>query len=273
MIDGYVAKGYEPVYEIFKRHVKDGIEDGSQLCIYVKGELVIDLWTTSALNKPYGPDHIQNVFSTTKVITSLVIAMLVDRGYLKYNQKIIDIWPEYGQNGKENTTLEMIMRHEGGLAKFDQKLDTSDLTTESICNNSICNIIADQIPSHEPGTERHYHAFTRGIIINEIVRRVDPQGRTIGQFIRDEITKPLNIDKQLCVGLKNDEFDKSIDVILTDPWWTWIQLLLPRFLGGGKVAVCSKMIRLATLIGIPYIKTRNWFYKLFWGIDNEELDF
>ena len=35
--------------------------------------------------------------------------------------------------------------------------------------------------------KRQYHAFTRGFIINELVRRIHPDGKTIGQILRDEI--------------------------------------------------------------------------------------
>jgi hypothetical protein len=35
--------------------------------------------------------------------------------------------------------------------------------------------------------KREYHAVTRGLVINEIVRRVDPLGRTVGEFLRAEV--------------------------------------------------------------------------------------
>lgn len=38
--------------------------------------------------------------------------MLVDRGYIKYSDKICQYWPKFAQNGKENISLEMIMCHQ-----------------------------------------------------------------------------------------------------------------------------------------------------------------
>ena len=35
--------------------------------------------------------------------------------------------------------------------------------------------------------KRQYHGFTRGFIINELVRRIHPDGKTIGQILKDEI--------------------------------------------------------------------------------------
>jgi CubicO group peptidase (beta-lactamase class C family) len=42
---------------------------------------------------PYASDAIQNIFSSTKAITSIVIAILVDRGHLRYDMPICEIWP------------------------------------------------------------------------------------------------------------------------------------------------------------------------------------
>ena len=37
-------------------------------------------------------------------------------------------------------------------------------------------------------TKRAYHRMTRGWILNEIVRRVDPEGRTMGEIFFQEVT-------------------------------------------------------------------------------------
>ena len=76
---------------------------------------MVDIWASR--DEAYDISSIQNVFSSTKVLTSLVVAMLFDRGHLKYTDKIVDVWPEYGQHGKENTTVAMMMRHECGIAE------------------------------------------------------------------------------------------------------------------------------------------------------------
>ena len=48
--------------------------------------------------------------------------------------------------------------------------------------------------------------MSRGWIVNEIVRRVDPQGRTIGEIIQEDINVPLGIDeKELFIGAKNEQ--------------------------------------------------------------------
>ena len=43
-----------------------------------------------------------------QAVGAVCIALLVDRGLLRYSDKIIEFWPEYGQNGKKNTTVEHV---------------------------------------------------------------------------------------------------------------------------------------------------------------------
>jgi len=38
----------------------------------------------------------------------------------------------------------------------------------------------------ENNDERAYHALTKDTIVNEIFRRVEPKGRTLGEFLRQE---------------------------------------------------------------------------------------
>ena len=44
------------------------------------------------------------------------------------------------------------------------------------------------------------HSITRGWVANEIFRRVEPQGRTMGKFLQDEISGPLDIDVNINVS-------------------------------------------------------------------------
>ena len=79
-----------------------------------------------------------------------------------------------------------------------------DIQTESIKKN----ILGEQIEKHKPSWpaegKRMYHSLTRGWIANEIFRRVDPQGKTIGEFLDLEISKKLNVD--VFVGCSRENY-------------------------------------------------------------------
>jgi CubicO group peptidase (beta-lactamase class C family) len=55
-------------------------------------------------------------------------------------------------------------------------------------------VMARQKPAWEPGTRQAYHAITLGFYEGELLRRVDPQHRSLGQFFANEIATPLGLD-------------------------------------------------------------------------------
>src|SRR5262252_5077083 len=78
---------------------------------------------------PYDTETIQLVASTTKFVESLVIALLVDRGRLRYDDPIVDHWPEFagGRDGKGQVTVRQLMMHRAGLPVFERKLGDDEL--------------------------------------------------------------------------------------------------------------------------------------------------
>lgn len=259
---GTCLLGYEKVRDVFERNLRNGIEDRAQCCVYVKGIKVVDLWGTSPEtpsiereNFKYRADAVQNVFSTTKVLTSVVIAMLVDRGFLQYDQLVSSIWEEFDCEGKGSTTVAMVMRHEAGLHRLNKTIASEDLTPERIRSGVVSDIIAQQRPRHRPGAKRIYHALTRGWIVNEIVRRVDPKGRTVGEFLRDEVAEPLGLGEELFIGIPEKYHHKIAPLKSPKMWYTWSQLALPTYLGGGAVPCSIDMLRWAILAGVPLYQT------------------
>jgi CubicO group peptidase (beta-lactamase class C family) len=246
-----VAPGYEKVATVFRRHFDDEQEHCAQVCAFVDGTKVVDLWGSRSQVGDYGPDSVHNIFSAGKSVTSLVVAMLVDRNLIHYDQKISHVWPEFGQHGKENITIAMLMKHEAGLQQFDRAIPLSQLTSEQLKDGSISQLIEEQTPSTEPGGARQYHAMTRGWIVNEIVRRVDPTGRTVREFVHDEIASPLGLGRELSTGLQAGNRHKNAHLTYSPLIRTWLQSWLPACLGGGKVQFGSMSIQLMVAAGFP----------------------
>ena len=108
--------------------------------------------------------------------------MMVDRGLLDYDEPVCKYWPEFAKNGKDRITLADVLRHESGLSSFNFIHNDHDILRENIKTNSIGAVIetcSPYFPNATNGidTKRAYHGITRGFILNEIVRRVDPKGR------------------------------------------------------------------------------------------------
>ncbi|CAF1433885.1 unnamed protein product [Adineta ricciae] len=203
-IHGYVAPGWEIVRTVFEQNFIDGLDIGASVCVYHRGQCVIDLsggWKdVQHREEPYTSQTLQLVFSATKGVTAAAIALCVDRGWLDYDEPVAKYWPEFGENGKENITVGELMSHRGGLPCVDEPL-----TLDDVCNWSrMTSLLAAQKPYWQPGTTHGYHVVTVGFLAGELVRRVDPKHRSFGEFVRDEL------DNEFYVGVPNDEIEARV---------------------------------------------------------------
>ena len=66
VVSGHVSPGYESVEEMFRGNLVSGKERNAQLCVYVGGECVVDLWGSAEGDPGYGGDSLQCVFSSSK---------------------------------------------------------------------------------------------------------------------------------------------------------------------------------------------------------------
>lgn len=60
-------------------------------------------------------------------------------------------------------------------------------------------MLENQKPNFPPGTQTFYHAFTFGFLCDQLLRRVDPKKRSLGQFFREEIAVPYGKTLGYCI--------------------------------------------------------------------------
>ena len=82
------------------------------------------------------------------------------------------------------------MAHQAGLVAIKPPLTLADIADPE----KLSAKIAAQAPAWPPGTRHGYHAVTLGWYESELIRHVDPQGRTLGRFFAEEIAGPLDLD-------------------------------------------------------------------------------
>ena len=258
-IDGTVAPGFEPVKSLFEHNMRTQAEESAQLCVYVGEEKVVDVWATS--DSGFSADSLVNIFSSGKSFEAIAMAWLVSKGLLNYSARITDYWPEFGANGKGELTVAELMRHEAGLAAFDVSLETKDLLTENIKLNKIGSVIENHSQKFREGedSKREYHAITRGWIVNEVFRRVDPEHRTIGEFLRQDISGPLGAD--VVIGVQKEELSRVKAISPLGIGFHLRESLKPRFLGrrvkdnifqlSGKLFKLIPALRGGTTAGAP----------------------
>jgi CubicO group peptidase (beta-lactamase class C family) len=192
-VHGNVAKGFEPVRDAFLENFSRRRELGAACCVYRHGEKLVDIWggvRNKASGEPWEEDTMVIVHSTTKGLAAMTLALAHSRGWLDYEERVCTYWPEFAQGGKEAITVRQLLAHQAGLFAFHEPVDrevVADL-------DRLALILARQTPAWKPGTRQAYHAISLGFYEGELLRRIDPRHRSLGQFFQDEIATPLGLD-------------------------------------------------------------------------------
>lgn len=192
-IGGAVACGFEGVREAFVENFRSRRELGGAVCAYVHGEKVVDLWggvRNKKTGEPWNEDTMVIVHSTTKGLAAMTLALAHSRGWLDYDERVCTYWPAFALHGKERITVRQLLAHQAGLYALDERLDRG-LVADF---DRLARVLERQKPAWEPGTRQGYHAVTIGFYEGELLRRIDPQHRTLGQFFEEEIARPLGLD-------------------------------------------------------------------------------
>lgn len=212
-ITGTVASGWEPLRDAFEANFTSTEEVGAGVSVFHRGAQVVDLLGGSFdadRTVPYDADTLQLVFSTTKGITAIAVAMCVDRGLIDYDAPVMRYWPEFGAAGKGEATVGQLLSHQCGLYTVDGPI-TLD---EALDWDTVTARLAATAPRWPIGTAHGYHAVTYGWLAGELVRRVDPRHRSLGTFVREEIVEPLGVE--LWIGLP-EPHESRVSPLLTPP--------------------------------------------------------
>src|SRR5688572_16441373 len=198
VVHGYVSPDFTGVREVFAENFARHRELGGACCVYHRGEKVVDLWggiRDKRTGEPWHQDTMVVVHSATKGLAAMTLALAHSRGWLDYEERVATYWPEFAQHGKDRITVRQLLAHQAGLFAFEEPVDRSIVADL----DRLAVVLARQRPVWEPGTRQAYHALTLGFYEGELLRRVDPQHRSLGRFFHDEIASPLGEDVYLRV--------------------------------------------------------------------------
>jgi CubicO group peptidase (beta-lactamase class C family) len=228
-IGGFVEPGWEPVRSAFEKNFELGEEIGASACVYHRGRKMVDIWGGAFDEKggrPYDDSTVQLMFSTTKGIVAIAVAMCVQRGLLDYDEKVATYWPEFAAHDKGEATVAQLLSHQCGLICPDAPVTLAD----ALDWKTITSMLADTKPDWPIGSGHGYHALTYGWLAGELIRRTD--GRSPGQFLADEIAAPLGVD--LWIGLP-ESFEGRVSPIIgrltDDSLDPAVKAMLEMFLG------------------------------------------
>lgn len=208
LIRGRCDEKFAPAAQAFLTNFLDAQEIGASFCVYLDGRKVVDLWggyMNAARSRPWEEDTLVNVWSTTKGMMALCVARLAGQDILEMERPVASYWPEFAVNGKEAVTVAQLFSHQAGLCGPTQLLSQTQL----LDTDFVADLLAGEAPHWPVGSRSGYHALSIGPLADGLFKRV--VGKTVGEYFRDEIATPLEIDFH--IGLPGSEDYRVADLV------------------------------------------------------------
>jgi len=212
VLHGHYDSRFEDLVAALAEEITTGGELGAAIAIDIGGELVVDIWggyADRAKTREWSENTIVNVFSSTKNLTALAALVLIERGLLDPFAPVVKYWPEFAANGKQDIEVRHILSHTSGVSGWEMPFTLADIYD---WEKSTAQLAA-QAPWWPPGSASGYHVLTIGHLIGEIVRRIT--GKTLKQFVSEEIAQPLGADFQ--IGAQPEDEDRIAELVPPPP--------------------------------------------------------
>jgi CubicO group peptidase (beta-lactamase class C family) len=212
MPNGHVHPEFRPLAEAFRRQLPARQPGGAALCVYHRGECVLDVWggTRDRAGSAWTADTLSLSFSTTKGIVSTLLHILAGRGELDYDAPVARYWPAFAQNGKAAITVRQLLCHEAGLYGVRRLIaDAAEMRDWP----HMLEVMERAAPAHAPGSANGYHALTYGWLVGGLVEKI--AGRPLAEVLRAELAEPLDLDGAY-IGVPEAELHRCADLILPE---------------------------------------------------------
>ncbi|MDF2445498.1 MAG: serine hydrolase [Moraxellaceae bacterium] len=212
MPDGRVHPDFRRVAEIFLEQLPVSRPGGGALCIYYRGECVVDIWggTRDRQGTPWTPDTLSLSFSTTKGIVATLLHILASRGQVDYDAPVARYWPAFAQGGKGGITVRQLLCHEAGLYSIRRLIqDAGEMRDWP----HMLALIEKTSPLHEPGIGNGYHALTFGWLVGGLIEKVT--GNPLAQVLKEELVEPLQLDGCF-IGVPDAALPRCADLIVPE---------------------------------------------------------
>ena len=200
---GVDAAGLDALADEFESTLARGkLFHGAQVAVFRAGRRVLHAGGGLARVRtavPVTPETLFVLFSTTKGLAGLAMAMLFERQAFHYDEPVTKYWPDFARvvPQKAAVTIRHVMSHRAGFPLGPRWLDAE----KWIDRDAIRRAMEEVRLRFTPGERNAYHAMNFGHMVNELIERID--GRDCGQFLREEVFEPLGL-RDLYVGLPDD---------------------------------------------------------------------
>lgn len=198
-VNGSADPEFRPIVKVFQKQL-EASGGGAALCVYHKGEPVIDIWAgqRTSMGDPWLKDTPAMSFSVTKGVLATMLHIIMDRTQLDYETQASSIWPSFKQNNKGHLTIRQFLCHEAGLFSLE---DNIDHIHDIFDWDQMVWRIAKAKPAMNHLGEPSYHAVTYGWLLGELINRLT--GQKPGEFLNAELRSVMGRNNFIGVPEKN----------------------------------------------------------------------
>ncbi|HEV3111006.1 MAG TPA: serine hydrolase domain-containing protein [Candidatus Binataceae bacterium] len=197
----------QALMERAEREIKEGILPACQIAIARNGRIgamrSFGRVTLGGVEKPATNETLFIIMSATKAIVVSCGWLLMQEGKLDLRERVADIVPEFGTNGKDIITVDQLLSYTSGFpnAPYAQK--------EWLDRGKRLERFAKWRLEYEPGTRFHYAPTSNMWVLAEIIERRG--GRDFREFARERVAKPLGLP-DLMLGIARAQSSRVADV-------------------------------------------------------------
>jgi len=177
------------IADLFEENFVKYDELGASVCIWYRNEKILSLsggYQDREKTIPWNAQSVVLIWSATKGLTSTCLLHAAVEHGINLDRRVVDFWPEYGQSGKEETTLRQVLSHQAGQPALRNGSATM------LDHEAVVEQLAIQEPFWKPGAAHGYHPRTYGFLLDELLRRIT-HGTTLSQYFRVVVGDPLEL--------------------------------------------------------------------------------
>lgn len=189
IVHGHTDPAFEPLRDLLSQQLATGEEIGVSIHVRHAGRVLADLWAgrvgAPAAADAWERDTLVNIWSITKVVSTLAVLHAVDRGLLDLDAPVANSWPEFAAGGKASVTLAQLLSHTSGVCAWDPPFTLDNLYDHRYAASRL----ASQETWWTPGTASGYGATSFGTPLSELLRRA--AGMPLHDYVTTYVAQPL----------------------------------------------------------------------------------
>jgi len=166
------------------------------------------------------------LFSSSKLVTAMVIHKLDEIGALHLEDRVCDYVPEFARHGKEWITIRHLLAHRAGIPNLPPEALDLDLLEDP---ERVKQLICDMEPATRAGRLVAYHAVSGGFVLGEVVRQA--AGRDLRDVLAEHVCNPLGLHG-MRYGVAPEEVGSvAVNAVTGPPPPPGVKQMLERALG------------------------------------------